>query len=218
MRTWKLPPGGTGLRALGARGVSPDCGYIGDLPWWNLSIRERYRLWRWAGDANDNSSSSGWKPRRWASPQDIPSTNVKEEEKQAVYANRRRIKGRRGRELSRRCGEKVECTFVHCYETGGMRRTHLLGYDNIRKRLLVHIVGFNLGVLLRRLYGSGTPRALLGLLSALERGLRAACSLLNLLLVGESRYWPRRSSIRSAALAGLISGRHSWKGTSARGC
>jgi transposase len=139
----------------------------------------------------------------------------KEEEKQAVYANRRRIKGRRGRELSRRRGEKVERTFAHCYETGGMRRTHLRGHDNIRKRLLVHIAGFNLGL---QLYGSGTPRALQGLLSALERGFRAACSLLSWLLADESGYWPLRSSIKPAAPVGLNSSRHSWKRTSATGC
>ncbi len=127
----------------------------------------------------------------------------KEAEKQAVYANRRRIKGRRGRELSRRRGEKVERTFAHCYETGGMRRTHLRGHDNIRKRLLIHIAGFNLGLLLRQMYGAGTPRALQGFLSALEQGFRAVCSLLSWLLPHESGYWPLRSSIRPPAPAGL---------------
>ncbi len=127
----------------------------------------------------------------------------KEAEKQAVYANRRRIKGRRGRELSRRRGEKVERTFAHCYETGGMRRTHLRGHDNIRKRLLIHIAGFNLGLLLRQMYGAGTPRALQGFLSALEQGFRAVYSLLSWLLPHESGYWPLRSSIRPPAPAGL---------------
>jgi len=86
----------------------------------------------------------------------------KEAEKAAVYGNRRRIKGRRGRDLLRRRGETVERTFAHCYETGGMRRTHLRGHDNILKRLLVHVAGFNLALLLRQRFGFGKPRVLQG--------------------------------------------------------
>ena len=37
----------------------------------------------------------------------------------ALYANRRRVRGRRGRRLQRRRGEVVERTFAHMYETGG---------------------------------------------------------------------------------------------------
>src|ERR1019366_7116690 len=62
----------------------------------------------------------------------------KAEEQQAVYANRRR-----GR------GELVERSFAHCYETGGMRRCHLRGRENILKRQLVHVVAFNLSLILR---------------------------------------------------------------------
>jgi transposase len=43
-----------------------------------------------------------------------------------------------------------------------MRRLHLRGRQNISKRLLVHVAGFNLGLLLRRVLGVGTPRGLLG--------------------------------------------------------
>src|SRR5215203_7165577 len=44
-----------------------------------------------------------------------------------VYGNRRRIRGARGRRLMRRRGERVERSFAHVYDTGGMRRTHLRG-------------------------------------------------------------------------------------------
>lgn len=71
------------------------------------------------------------------------------EARQAVYANRRRIRGKRGKTLMRRRGEVIERSFAHCYETGGMRRTHLRGQGNILKRLLVHVAGFNLGLKLR---------------------------------------------------------------------
>lgn len=80
----------------------------------------------------------------------------------AVYRNRRRIRGPRGLRLLRLRGERLERPFAHLYDTGGMRRVHLRGHDNIRKRLLIHAGGFNLGLLMRQLIGVGTPRGLQG--------------------------------------------------------
>jgi len=68
----------------------------------------------------------------------------KSEEQQAVYQNRRRVRGGYGKSLLRRRGELVERSFAHCYETGGMRRTHLRGHENILKRQLVHVGGVQL--------------------------------------------------------------------------
>src|SRR5712691_11010725 len=82
-----------------------------------------------------------------------------------VYRNRRRIRGTRGRRLMRRRGERIERSFAHLYDTGGMRRTHLRGHPNILKRLLIHAGGFNLGLLMRHLIGVGTPRGLQGRLA-----------------------------------------------------
>jgi transposase len=84
----------------------------------------------------------------------------KAEEQQAVYANRRRVRGEYGKSLLRRRGELVERSFAHCYETGGMRRCHLRGHENILKRQLVHVGAFNLSLILRKLLGTGTPREL----------------------------------------------------------
>jgi transposase len=84
----------------------------------------------------------------------------KAEEQAAVYANRRRIRGRRGKELMRKRGEVLERTFAHLYETGGMRRVHLRGHRNILKRLLIHAAAGNLGLVMRAALGSGTPRGL----------------------------------------------------------
>ena len=81
-------------------------------------------------------------------------------EQQAVYANRRRVRGAYGKSLLRRRGELVERSFAHCYETGAMRRCHLRGRDNILKRQLVHVGAFNLSLILRKLLGAGTPREL----------------------------------------------------------
>ncbi|MGH7128021.1 MAG: transposase [Planctomycetaceae bacterium] len=85
----------------------------------------------------------------------------------AVYANRRRIRGARGKRLLRRRGEYLERTFAHAYETGGMRRTHLRGHTNILKRVLIHTSGFNLGLMMRQILGVGTPRGLQGRSAAL---------------------------------------------------
>jgi hypothetical protein len=46
-----------------------------------------------------------------------------------------------------------------------MRRVHLRGHTNIRKRVLIHAGGFNLGLLMRTLIGVGTPRGLQGRLA-----------------------------------------------------
>lgn len=88
-------------------------------------------------------------------------------EQAAVYSNRRRKNGARGRRLMRLRGEVIERTFAHAFETGGMRRTHLRHHDNIAKRLLIHIAGFNLGLLMRNRFGVGKPRCLQGRSAAL---------------------------------------------------
>ncbi len=94
------------------------------------------------------------KPRKWEPGQ--------EAERAAVEANRERVAGERGRKLGRQRCEKVERSMAHMYGTGGMRRVHLRGHNNILKRLLIHACGYNLGVLMRSLTGIGTPRSLQG--------------------------------------------------------
>ncbi len=80
-------------------------------------------------------------------------------QQQAVYANRRRVQRDYGKSLLRRRGELVERSFAHCYETGGMRRTHVRKHTNILKRQLIHVAGFNLSPIFRKLLGAGTPRS-----------------------------------------------------------
>jgi transposase len=77
----------------------------------------------------------------------------------AVYANRRRVRGARGKRLLRGRGEKLERSFAHCYETGGMRRLYLRGKDNIAKRAMIHAAGFNIGLMMRLSYGLRKPRS-----------------------------------------------------------
>ena len=120
----------------------------------------------------------------------------------AVYANRRRIRGPRGQRLLRQRGERLERPNAHLYETGRMRRVHLRGHPNILKRVLVHVCGFNLGLLMRQLTGVGTPRSLQGRAVAVFEALIALC--------GHS--WPRvllswlPGCVRSADLGHLRRG------------
>jgi len=82
------------------------------------------------------------------------------EQQLAVYENRRRLNRTYGKSLLHKRGELIERSFAHCYDTGGMRRTHLRGQQNILKRLLIHVGAFNLSLIFRSLLGSGTPREL----------------------------------------------------------
>jgi transposase len=122
--------------------------------------------------------------RSYASEPDRGQRNWKGKhaERDAVYANRRRIRGGRGKRLLRRRGELLERPFAHCYETGGMRRTHLRGHEKILKRLLIHTGAANLGLLLRRLIGAGTPRGLRDLGCAVDTAIRGLAPRLNVQL------------------------------------
>jgi transposase len=82
------------------------------------------------------------------------------EQQRAVRANRRRTKTEKNRRLQRRRSERVERSFAHVCETGGARRSWLRGIDKVRKRLLISAMTRNLGLLMRRLFGIGTPRGL----------------------------------------------------------
>ena len=86
---------------------------------------------------------------------------------EAVYANRRRIRGERGQRLLRQRGERLERPCAHLYGSGGMRRLQVRGHENVLKRLLIQVSAFNLGMLMRQSLGVGTPRGLQGRICAL---------------------------------------------------
>ena len=87
-------------------------------------------------------------------------------ERDATYGNRKRIGRAKGQRLQRRRGELIERCFAHCYDTGGMRRTHLRNHSNILKRILIHVAGFNLSLVMRQTVGAGKPKAFQGRLAA----------------------------------------------------
>lgn len=122
-------------------------------------------------------------------------------ERDAVYANRRRRTGGRGLRLMRRRGELIERTFAHAFETGGMRRIHLRKHDNIAKRLLVHIAGFNLGLLMRKCFGVGKPRCLQGAPVALWAALIALLD-----IIASALRLPPRDALEHRSPRPLLSG------------
>lgn len=87
-------------------------------------------------------------------------TDKPPEHRAAVYANRRRVKGARSKRLQRLRSERVERSFAHVCETGGARRCWLVGLAKVTKRYLLQAVARNLGRILRKLFGMGTPRGL----------------------------------------------------------
>jgi len=82
----------------------------------------------------------------------------KQAEKEAVYANRRRIQGERGKRLQRQRGERIERNFAHQFDTGGMDRLYVRAQRS-HKKLLIQAAACNLALLMRSSYGAGKPRA-----------------------------------------------------------
>ena len=135
-----------------------------------------------------------------------------------VYANRRRLRGARGRRLMRQRGERIERSFAHLYDTGGMRRTYLRGHTNILKRLLIHAGGFNLGLVMRHLIGSGTPRGLQDRPATAIAALLVFLGALKLWLVAISAWHPLVAAVRWFALPITTTGNSSAPTTYTTGC
>ena len=104
----------------------------------------------------------------------------KQAEKEAVYGNRRRIRGERGKRMQRQRGEKIERNFAHQFDTGGMDRLYVRGIENVHKKLLVQAAACNLALLMRSIYGAGKPRA------AHDQSVEAIFAILALIRVLES--------------------------------
>jgi DDE family transposase len=112
-------------------------------------------------------------------------TDKPEEQKAAVYANRRRTRGQRGKKLQRLRSERTERTFAHVCETGGARRTWLTAIENVRKRYLISAAAHNLGLLMRSLFKMGTPRGLQEFKTDLEGVVSSLC----LAWIATARRW-----------------------------
>jgi transposase len=99
--------------------------------------------------------------------------------REAFHDNRKRLRRDKGKRLLRLRGERIERTFAHACETGAHRRVRLRGRENVRKRYLAHLAALNLGLVMRALFGHGTPRgAASALLAVLDAALRTALEMI----------------------------------------
>jgi len=120
-------------------------------------------------------------------------------EQRAVTNNRHRTQRDYGKRLQRRRSEVVERSFAHICETGGGRRSWLRGIDEVRKRHLLAAMAHNLGLVLRKLLGSGKVREFAALWA---RVLVPVCVLLRRLAALPRLIWPLE---RFAALSRIQS-------------
>jgi transposase len=115
-------------------------------------------------------------------------------ERRAVTGNHRRVKNGRSKELQRRRSELTERTFAHVCETGGARRCWLHGMLQVSKRYLIQVAARNLGLIMRKLFGIGTPRSL-------QKGAEAAVLMYLLVFVTECLVDVYRRTITSVSAA-----------------
>jgi len=143
---------------------------------------------------------SEWDVRTYVSVPQQPRRNWKNKADQqaAVYGNQRRVQGQRGKSLLRRRGELLERPFAHQYETGGLRRLHVRGRDNVAKRVMLQAAACNLALIMRSLTKAGTPRGWADLVQTIFGILCRVGSALNAL---ESRGKPLSHDFRQSPLS-----------------
>jgi len=84
----------------------------------------------------------------------------------AFHANRARTKRAKGKAHQRTRGEMLERPNQHLYDRGGLRNLTVTGHENVAKRVHVQAAAFNLGLVMRKLLGAGTPKWLAAAFSA----------------------------------------------------
>ena len=103
--------------------------------------------------------------------------------RRAVVNNRTRLLSGVAREAFRLRAEVVERSFALILDRGGMRRAWLRGRENLHKRYLIHVAGYNLGWIMRRLTGAGTPRGFRARVSASLAAVATPAGGLRLILI-----------------------------------
>jgi IS5 family transposase len=109
------------------------------------------------------------------------SAKAPQEVRATLVRARRAVQSKSGKMLLRRRGEHLERSFWHLLDHGGLRRATVCGCENLSKRHLAAALTHNLSLLLRKLFGVGTPKqflaggkALFLSLLSLLRALRSA--------------------------------------------
>lgn len=124
----------------------------------------------------------------------------------ALYLNRARVKSAMGARLQRKRSEIPERSFAHLCETGGMRRVHVRGRDNVQKRYGLQAAGANLGILMRKFLGFGTPRSLQGRAAAIVDALSTfLIAFWHLLIASDRHRTDPTQQLADCAVIGAIS-------------
>jgi len=135
------------------------------------------------------------------------------EQQVAVLSNRRRVRGQRGKQLQRWRSELTERSFAHVCETGGARRCWLRGLAHVTKRYLLQVAARNLSLIMRKLFGVGTPRGLQS-----ERDSSSLTDLIQILFATLwTTFWRTSNAWRSSAHLALESLRPAPRFTPAAG-
>src|SRR5450755_1735203 len=117
----------------------------------------------------------------------------KDAAKAAVYANRRRVQGERGKQLQRLRGERIERNFAHQFDTGGLDRLYVRGLTNVHKKFLIQATACNLALLMRSRYGAGKPRA------AYDRAVEALFAILAVITADDHGFMPWSTDVHEPA-------------------
>lgn len=128
--------------------VVADKGYHSTDLMDKLAQRTQYRTY--IAEPKTSTGKRNWK-------------DVSPQARKAIQANRKRLKRKKGKELQRCRSEKVERSFAHIMETGGSRRSWLRGESKVKKRYTIATAAYNLGIIMRSLFGIGTARSIQGL-------------------------------------------------------
>ena len=68
------------------------------------------------------------------------------------------VKSKEGKALLGLRGSQVERSFAQVLDSGGQQRTTLSKNENILKRYRIAVASYNLSLLMRKLFGIGTPK------------------------------------------------------------
>ena len=83
-------------------------------------------------------------------PPDVQRWRGDRDARRAVYGDRARLRSGVGKAALALRAEKVERSFALVLDRGGLRRTHVRGRENVQKRYVIHVAGYNLGLVLRQ--------------------------------------------------------------------
>ena len=78
--------------------------------------------------------------------------------KQVLRKAQRAVESKSGKALLRKRGEHLERSFAHMLDHGGLRRATLRGKENLTKRQIAAAMVYDLSLLMRKVFGYGTPK------------------------------------------------------------